>query len=191
MSQTAVAWQSELVSAALKRTEQHVTYDGGYRSIGYPGGDVPSHLGVCTDLIVRSYRTLGLDLQKAVHEDMTQNFAQYPSEALWGLTRPDANIDHRRVPNLRRFFERQGAALAISQRPEDYKAGDVVTWRLPGNLPHIGIVSALKVNKVPATPPIIHNIGAGPEVSDMLFKYPITGHYRFDPAGINNTGGAR
>ncbi len=185
------AWEDELVAAALERTEQEVTYDGGYRALDYPGGDVPAHLGVCTDLVIRAYRALGLDLQQVVHQDMTKNFAQYPSEAMWGLSRPDANIDHRRVPNLQRYFQRQGAALAITERAEDYEAGDLVTWRLPGNLPHIGIVSTLSVNDANGRPPIIHNIGAGPEVSDMLFTYPITGHYRFDPAKGHNTRAAR
>ncbi|MBN2056365.1 DUF1287 domain-containing protein [bacterium] len=170
------ATAEDLVTAAMEQTGHLVTYDGSYRRIGYPGGDVPDTIGVCTDLVVRAYRAIGIDLQQRVHEDMSVAFHDYP--ALWGLTRPDPNIDHRRVPNLQTFFGRQGTTLAISTDPDEYTAGDLVTWMLPGNLPHIGIVgSARSVDG--RRPLIIHNIGRGPEAADMLFRYPITGHYRY------------
>ncbi len=165
-----------LVAAAVERTQHAVRYDGSYRSIAYPGGDVPEHIGVCTDLIIRSYRVLGIDLQQRVHEDMRADFVAYPT--IWGLTRPDPNIDHRRVPNLQRYFQRQGAALPISDDGADYQPGDLVTWMLPGNLPHIGIVSGQRSTDG-QRPLIVHNIGAGPKLEDMLFDYPITGRYRY------------
>jgi uncharacterized protein YijF (DUF1287 family) len=136
--------------------------------------------GVCTDVVIRSYRALGIDLQVLVHQDMAANFSAYPSKRIWGLTRPDPNIDHRRVPNLQVFFKRHGQTLAVSDRAEAYKPGDVVTWMLPGNLPHIGIVTD---EIAPATkrPLVVHNIGQGPRLEDVLFAYPVTGHYRYLP----------
>ncbi|MEM7250944.1 MAG: DUF1287 domain-containing protein [Pseudomonadota bacterium] len=165
-----------LVIAARERTEHPVTYDGSYRSIAYPMGDVPNHIGVCSDVIVRAYRALGIDLQRRVHEDMRSAFRDYPD--IWGLKRPDANIDHRRVPNLERYFSRHNAALMITTDPRDYAPGDVVSWRLPSNLPHIGIVSD-RVAPGTNRPLIIHNIGAGPVEEDMLFRFKIHGHFRY------------
>ncbi len=167
---------SILVSAAIERTNHHVTYDGKYQAIDYPGGDVPDNVGVCTDVIIRAYRGVGIDLQKNVHEDMKANFSAYPNN--WGLHRPDPNIDHRRVPNLQVYFKRNGVELPITKNPEDYKAGDLVTWMIPGNLPHIGIVIDQKTF-IGNTPLVVHNIGRGPEKENMLFRFPITGHYRF------------
>ena len=167
---------SGLIAAAVAQTGQRVTYDGAYRRIPYPGGDVPPDIGVCTDVVIRAYRAVGIDLQQRVHEDMRGEFAAYPKT--WGLKRPDPNIDHRRVPNLQAFFRRRGAALAVSRDPGGYAAGDLVTWMLPGNLPHIGIVTDRKSGDG-ARPLIAHNIGRGPEVEDMLFAFPITGHYRY------------
>lgn len=172
--------EKELVSAVIARTKQNVSYDGSYVSIAYPNGDVPSNTGVCTDVIIRSYRTLGTDLQVLVHEDMARNFAAYPSQKIWGLTRTDKNIDHRRVPNLQAFFSRHGKVLPISTKAQDYAPGDIVTWLLPGNLPHIGIVTD-KHSEAAGNPLIVHNIGAGPSLDDMLFLYKITGHYRYFP----------
>ena len=174
----------KLVLAARERTTRHEIYDGSYRSIGYPMGDVPDDRGVCTDLVVRAYRAVRIDLQARVHEDMRAHFAVYPR--LWNLTRPDPNIDHRRVPNLQRFFERAGGKLAVSWDPADYAAGDVVTWILPGNFPHIGIVSDRRVDGTPR-PKMLHNIGAGPVEDDILFVYPITGHYRYPAARTAST----
>ena len=138
-------------------------------------GDVPRNRGVCTDVVIRAYRAIGIDLQVLVHEDMRGNFARYPQ--LWGLTKPDTNIDHRRVPNLQRFLDRADAKIE-SDSPAAYQPGDLVTWMLPGNLPHIGIVSDRVVSGT-TRPLMIHNIGAGPVEDDILLKYPITGHYRY------------
>jgi uncharacterized protein len=164
-----------LVAAATAQTTQHVVYDGSYRRIPYPGGDVPANVGVCTDVVIRAYRVLGIDLQQRVHEDMRADFSAYPR--LWGMRRPDPNIDHRRVPNLQTFFGRRGAARRVSSDPAAYETGDLVTWMLPGNLPHIGVVSDRRVEG--GRPLVVHNIGRGPEVEDMLFAYPITGVYRY------------
>ena len=169
------AHAGKLVAAAIAQTRSSVTYDGSYRRIGYPGGDVPETIGVCTDVVIRAYRRVGVDLQVKVHEDMTRAFKSYPQ--LWGLSRPDPNIDHRRVPNLQAFLRRAGADLPVSRDAGAYRAGDLVTWMLPRNLPHIGIVTGER--SPTGAPLMVHNIGRGPEVEDMLFKYPITGHYRY------------
>ena len=170
------AFVSRLISAALAQTSQHVVYDGSYRRLAYPGGDVPSGIGVCTDVVIRAYRMVGVDLQERVHEDMKSAFAAYPK--LWGLPRPDSSIDHRRVPNLQTFLRRRGADRATSSDPAAYESGDLVTWMLPGNLPLIGLVTDRRSSDG-ARPLIVHNIGNGPELEDMLFSYPITGHYRY------------
>lgn len=170
----------KLAQAALEQTKTRVTYDGRYFKIPYPGGDIPAHLGVCTDVIIRAYRALGIDLQVAVHQDMKANFAKYPK--LWNLKSPDANIDHRRVPNLQAFFTRHGESLPVTRNPDDYKTGDLVTWNLrtAGSLPHIGIVTAQR-SQDGRRPLIVHNIGAGTVLEDMLFSYTITGRYRYAP----------
>ena len=179
---TVSAAAQPLVDAARDRLKFNVIYDGRYVSLDYPGGDVPAYMGVCTDVIIRSMRVAyDLDLQKLVHEDMKSNFSAYPTN--WGLTRTDRNIDHRRVPNLETYFRREGFGLPITQQPDDYKPGDIVSWRLDSNsgrggLPHIGIVSD-RVSRN-GTPLIIHNIGGGVEESDMLFGHRITGHFRLD-----------
>ena len=166
------------MDAAVERTQADVRYDGKYVKLSYPNGDVPSDTGVCTDVIIRTFRAaFDFDFQKAVHEDMKQNFSAYPKN--WGLKRPDKNIDHRRVPNLETFLERQGAALKITKNAEDYLPGDIVSWRLGGSLPHIGIVSDKET--ADGIPLIIHNIGAGPVEDNLLFVTDINGHFRFDP----------
>jgi len=157
-----------------------VIYNGAYFSIDYPSGDVPDNIGVCTDVVIRSYRAIGTDLQQLVHEDMLSNFSLYPSKRIWGLTKPDSNIDHRRVPNLQTFFKRHGKVLPISNNPKEYQAGDLVTWMVSGNLPHIGIVTN-QINSVTGNPYVVHNIGLGPKKEDMLFDYKITGHYQYNP----------
>lgn len=170
---------AKLVTAAIARTKVFVLYDGRYRKIAYPGGDVPDNTGVCTDLVIRAYRKgLGLDLQKLVHQDMRKHFRKYPRD--WGMTRPDPNIDHRRVPNLETFFRHQGAALPVTRDPDDYRPGDLVTWRLGGRLPHIGVVTDRR-SRDGSRPLIAHNIGAGPKLEDMLFDHPIIGHFRWLP----------
>ena len=171
-----IEFSTRLVAAALERTKHSVTYEGSYRKIAYPGGDVPDDIGVCSDVVIRAYRQVGIDLQKEVHEDMKGSFSLYPKN--WGLKRTDTNIDHRRVPNLQVFFRRHGAELPVSKDPGHYLPGDLVTWTVQGRLPHIGIVSDSKT-LLKKRPLMIHNIGRGPVLEDMLFEYPITGHYRF------------
>ncbi|MBV9495716.1 MAG: DUF1287 domain-containing protein [Acidobacteria bacterium] len=152
-------------------------YDSSYRSLRYPNGDVPPERGVCADVVIRAFRNAGLDLQQLVHDDMRANFAKYPQR--WGLRRPDTNIDHRRVPNLETYFSRRGKALAITRSSTDYQPGDIVAWRLPGSgLPHIGIVSDVRE---PGTNRyrMVHNIGAGAQLEDVLFAYDIVGHFRW------------
>jgi uncharacterized protein YijF (DUF1287 family) len=174
-----LSFAEKLVQAALERTTHDVTYDGRYQKIAYPMGDVADSIGVCTDVVIRSYRELGIDLQQLVHEDIRKNFKLYPNQKRWGLTRPDTNIDHRRVPNLRVFFKRHGQSLPVTNEPADYLPGDMVTWKLSEKMVHIGIVSDQKSLFVPNQYLIIHNIGRGPELGDMLFDYEITGHYRY------------
>lgn len=168
------AKSAPLAEAARQQIGVTTLYDPAYVRLDYPLGDVPIERGVCTDVVIRAYRLLGLDLQQAVHEDMRAHFDAYP--ALWGLRRPDRNIDHRRVPNLETWLRRQGAQLAASRDPAEFAPGDLVTWRLPGNLPHIGIVS----ERVGAQgrPLVIHNIGAGTREEDVLFAWPQTARFR-------------
>lgn len=165
-----------LVDSTIALTRDKVSYDPGYFSIGYPNGDVPKDKGVCTDVIIRAYRKLGIDLQKEVHEDMKANFEQYPKN--WGLRTTDKNIDHRRVPNLMKFFERHGEVKSITNNPSDYAPGDIVCWNLGGGITHIGIVIDKKSvdNKRHL---IVHNIGAGQVIQDCLFDYKRIGHYRY------------
>ena len=165
---------SRLLQSAYDQVGKTVSYDPAYTPIAFPGGDVPLDRGVCTDVIVRAYRGIGVDLQLLVNQDMHAAFGAYPK--LWGLARPDSNIDHRRVQNLAVFFKRHGKELPVSGDGRDYKPGDIVTWRLPDGRPHIGLVSDRQSG---GTPLIVHNIGAGAEVEDTLFTYTISGHYRY------------
>lgn len=163
--------------AAAEQASRKGTYDPSYARIGYPMGDVPAHRGVCSDVVIRALRAAGLDLQELVHQDMKANFAAYPQH--WGLKRPDANIDHRRVPNLEVWFTRRGWRLPASRRVADYREGDIVSWNLKGDagyLPHIGVVAGRTGRS--GRPLIAHNIGAGPKVEDVLFDWPITGRFR-------------
>jgi uncharacterized protein len=166
----------KLSVAASDLTHQRVQYDPTYFSIPYPNGDVPADKGVCTDVIIRAYRKLGIDLQKEVHKDMKAHFSAYPKN--WGLTRPDKNIDHRRVPNLMKYFARHGKVKTISLKPEDYLPGDIVCWDLGGGSTHIGIVVHKKSTDGQRYL-IVHNIGNGQELADCLFTYKIIGHYTF------------
>ncbi len=152
-----------------------VGYDPAYVKIAYPGGDVPIETGVCTDVVIRGMRAAGTDLQQEVHMDMKRNFSLYPKN--WGLSRPDTNIDHRRVPNLMCFFRRRGYERPVSAEPGSYLPGDVVTWRLPNGMNHIGVVVE---TEIPDTGRrlVVHNIGLGARLEDILFTFPITGHYR-------------
>ncbi len=166
---------ARLVAAAESQVGVTVRYDSSYRRLVYPGGDVPLEVGVCTDVLVRAYRrALGIDLQQRVHEDMRRAWTVYPK--IWGLSRPDANVDHRRVPNLEVFFRRHGEALTPSKDPAAYRPGDIVSWRLAGGQPHIGLVTARQTG---GRPLVVHNIGAGVKVEDVLFAYRIVGHFRF------------
>lgn len=168
----------KLVDAAIERTQHTVRYDSAYVRIPYPNGDVASDTGVCTDEIIRAYRAVGIDLQKEVHEDMLHNFSAYQSQRRWFLARTDTNIDHRRVPNLMTFFARKGEPIPLSARSEDYFPGDLVTWDLGGNVPHIGIVVNRKSIQT-GRYLVVHNIGRGPQMEDVLFNWKITGHYRY------------
>ena len=170
----------QLVSAADERTRYSVTYDGAYRKIGFPWGDVANNTGVCSDVIIRAYRKLGVDLQHLVNHDMSLNFFAYPSYKQWNLKEPDPNIDHRRVLNLQVFFSRAGQNLPISYNATDYQAGDIVTWDIRPGMPHIGIVSN-RLSPDGYTPLIIHNIGNGPEYENALFSMRVTGHFRYYP----------
>ncbi len=172
----------KLSTAAIERTHHVVRYDPKYVRIPYPGGDVPADTGVCSDEVIRAYRVLGIDLQKEVHEDIAAKFSAYPNHIRWMLFHPDSNIDHRRVPNLMVFFGRKGTSLPISRRAEDYGPGELVTWDLGGGVPHIGIMVDRK-SAQGGRYMVVHNIGAGPKMEDVLFSWKITGHYRyFGPA---------
>lgn len=177
------AFGARLSAAAIERTSHRVIYDPAYASMSYPMGDVAPDRGVCADVVVRALRALEIDLQRLVHEDMSGAFSAYPAH--WGLSRPDRNIDHRRVPNLETFLTRKGAALEASNNARDYLPGDIVAWNLRGDkgwLPHIGIVT----DRIGPTgrPMVVHNIGAGPKLEDVLFDWPMTGRYRLTAAFI-------
>lgn len=172
-------FSKKLSDAAVTLTRQKVQYDPRYFSMSYPNGDVPADKGVCTDVVIRAYRKVGIDLQKEVHEDMKANFDLYPKN--WGLKSTDKNIDHRRVPNLMKYFSRFGTVKKISANPDDYQPGDIVAWNLGGAITHIGIV-ADKKSPDGKRYMIVHNIGAGQVMEDVLFSYPVIGHYSFQKA---------
>lgn len=166
----------KMIEGARRQVGVTRSYDPTYRRIAYPNGDVPRETGVCTDVVIRAYRHAGVDLQKLVHEDMRAAFSVYPKN--WGLRRPDTNIDHRRVPNLATFFRRKGKTLSVTQRGADYRPGDIVTWRLSSGVPHIGVISDVPVRGTDRHK-VVHNIGAGAQIEDVLFDYTLTGHYRY------------
>ena len=166
---------TDLAQAAEERANHQVIYDPSYVRIDYPNGDVPANTGVCTDVVIRAFRAVGIDLQRLVHQDMRRNFRRYPQ--IWGAKRPDSNIDHRRVPNLETFLTRRGAALKISSDPARFRPGDVVTWRLANGRAHMGIVTTR--TSAQGVPLVSHNIGAGPQIEDVLFAYRINGHFRW------------
>lgn len=171
------AFRKKLSEKARSIIDASVRYTPDYVSIGYPNGDVPAKTGVCTDVVIRSYRKLGIDLQKEVHEDMRAHFNSYPKN--WGATKTDTNIDHRRVPNLETFFSRKGKKLPITQNPDDYKTGAIVTWMINDKLPHIGIVTN-QLSKDGKRRLIVHNVGGGQVLEDCLFKYTIVGHFVYE-----------
>ncbi|MEQ9404622.1 MAG: DUF1287 domain-containing protein [Cyclobacteriaceae bacterium] len=169
-------FSEKLSNAAIELTSDRVIYDPSYFSIPYPNGDVPADKGVCTDVVIRAYRKLDIDLQKEVHEDMKANFNVYPK--IWGLSKTDRNIDHRRVPNLMTFFERNGTVKTLSLNAQDYLPGDIVCWNLGGAVTHIGLV-VNKKSKDGKRYMVVHNIGGGQVLEDCLFNYKIIGHYTF------------
>lgn len=166
---------TKLAQAAVSIVDPTVRYTPDYVVLSYPGGDVPPGTGVCTDVVIRSLRKLDIDLQKEVHEDMKKNFSLYPKT--WGLKSADKNIDHRRVPNLMKYFERKGYSRPVTQDGQDYQPGDIVTWVLSNGMTHIGVVSN-NANRDESRYKIVHNIGGGQVEEDVLFEYKITGHYR-------------
>lgn len=169
------SFEYKLSEAAISIIDPSIAYDPTYYKLTYPNGDIPSNKGVCTDVIIRSYRKLGIDLQKKVHEDMVKNFSIYPKK--WGLKKPDTNIDHRRVPNLEVFFTRSGKKLKISQNKNDYKTGEIITWMINNKLPHIGIITHKKSSN--GNPLIVQNVGGGQVLEDCLFNYAIVGHFKY------------
>lgn len=168
-----------LSDAAISIIDRKIIYDATYVQIPYPNGDVSPDRGVCTDVVIRAYRKLGIDIQEELHEDIKANFSEYPNKKTWGLNAPDTNIDHRRVPNLQVFFSRKGKEKPITMNPEDYLPGDIVTWLLPNGMTHIGIVVAQESKSDKKTPLIVHNIGGGQVLQNCLFAWKITGHYSY------------
>ncbi len=163
-------------AAAIEQTTYTHSYDASYAKLDYPNGDVPKETGVCADVVVRAFRSGGIDLQKELHEDMTRSFKKYPQK--WGARKPDKNIDHRRVLNLMTWFERQKKSLPMTMEEEDYLPGDVVAWQLDSGLLHIGMVSKVKVEGENRYA-VVHNIGIGARLEDVLFAWKIIGHYRY------------
>jgi hypothetical protein len=172
------SFAEKLSNAAIQIIDKDVVYTPDYVKLKYPNGDVPAKTGVCTDVIIRAYRKLNIDLQKEVHEDMAANFTKYPNLKKWGMKTTDKNIDHRRVPNLEVFFGRKGKTLSITQNANDYKTGEIVTWMINDKLPHIGIITHLK-SKDGKRNLIVHNVGNGQVLEDCLFIYTIVGHFQY------------
>lgn len=171
-------FQEKLSAAAISIIDPTIEYDPTYFAIKYPYGDVPKDKGVCTDVVIRAYRKLGVDLQKEVHEDMVKNFSLYPNIKKWGLHKTDTNIDHRRVPNLEVFFARKGEKLTVSDNPDEYQTGEIVTWMIGKKFPHIGIITNKK-SPDGKRPMIVHNVGNGQVLEDCLFHYEIVGHFKY------------
>jgi len=172
-------FEEKLSDAAISIIDSSIVYTPNYVAIKYPNGDVPAKTGVCTDVVIRAYRKLGIDLQKEVHEDMKANFSKYPNFKKWGIKTCDTNIDHRRVPNLEVFFERKGQKLAVTQNANDYKTGEIVTWLIANKYPHIGIITNKKSSDA-KRPLIVHNVGGGQILEDCLFSWEIVGHYSYE-----------
>jgi uncharacterized protein YijF (DUF1287 family) len=165
----------QVVDSGIEQIGQTFEYDSSYSKLDYPNGDVPLDRGVCADVVVRAFRKAGIDLQREIHEDMAQHFAAYPNK--WGARKPDSNIDHRRVPNLMTFFERTGKSVPITKKPADYLPGDIVTWELDNHLLHVGLVTDVVADGNPNYL-VVHNIGAGAKIEDVLMAWKIIGHYR-------------
>ncbi len=174
--ETVQAKREQLVNAALSQVGVTTSYDPAYAKLGYPGGDVPEDRGVCTDVVIRALRKVNVDLQVLVHEDKKKAPEAYPND--WGKDKLDANIDHRRVPNLMTFFDRQGKDMVLTQQAEDYLPGDIVVWRLPSGLLHVGLVTDRFASGT-TRPLMVHNIGEGAQCEDVLFNFTLVGHYRW------------
>jgi uncharacterized protein YijF (DUF1287 family) len=172
---SAIPQIKKVVDSAIDQTRQTFEYDASYAKLDYPNGDVPLERGVCADVIVRAFRNAGFDLQKEVHEDMVRHFSQYPAK--WGARKPDSNIDHRRVPNLMTFLDRRSKSVPITRTPSEYVPGDVVAWELDNHLLHIGLVTDA-VKDGTQNYLVVHNIGAGAKLEDVLMAWKIIGHYR-------------
>jgi uncharacterized protein len=175
----------KVVSAARAQIGVTTAYDPAYSQLAYPMGDVVQSKGVCTDVVIRAYRKVNVDLQALVHQDMQANFSKYPK--MWGLKKADSNIDHRRVPNLEVFFKRKAKEIAITESSTDYLPGDIVSWRLSNGLAHVGVVSDKK-SIFGLRYLVIHNIGQGTQEEDVLFSWKIVGHYRWFNADKTPTG---
>lgn len=173
--------QQKISDAAISIVDPTIVYDPSYFVIPYPNGEIPEGKGVCTDVVVRTYRALGIDLQKEVHEDMMANFVLYPN--IWQLSKPDKNIDHRRVPNLMVFFSRFGTEKPITQNAADFLPGEIVCWRLGNGMTHIGVLVDKKSENHEGYQ-LVHNIGAGQIMEDVLFDYEIIGHYFYAPNSL-------
>ncbi len=173
---TSVDSIGKIIENAIWQTSVTTIYDPAYVSINYPNGDLPIERGVCCDVLIRAFRSVGIDLQKEIHEDMENAFSSYPR--IWDLNKTDTNIDHRRVPNIMTFLDRQNKSIPVSHQEQDYKPGDIVTWKLPGNIDHIGIVVNVQVEDSDRYK-VVHNLGAGAKLEDVLFEFVITGHYRY------------
>lgn len=173
------SFANQLSDAAIAIINPNIVYDPSYFGIKYPNGDIPKNKGVCTDVVIRAYRKLGIDLQKEVHEDMKTHFSLYPNLKKWGMIKTDSNIDHRRVPNLEVFFGRKGTKLTISKNAKDYKTGEIVTWMINGKLPHIGIITKRKSADGKRNL-IVHNVENGQVIEDCLFNYAIVGHFKYE-----------
>lgn len=169
-------FHSQLADSAMSLKDATIIYDPSYVTIDYPGGDIGADRGVCSDVVIRAYRMFSIDLQKEVHEDMMAHFEEYPD--IWGLSAPDKNIDHRRVPNLMKFFERHGTIKPNSLQPAAYSPGDIVCWDLGSGITHIGIVLKER-SRDGKRHLVIHNIGGGQVIEDILFDFEIIGHYTY------------
>jgi uncharacterized protein YijF (DUF1287 family) len=175
------AGNADIVDAAQAQVGVTLRYDPAYRALKYPGGDLPPAVGVCTDVVIRALRaSRGMDLQQLVHEDLKAHWSAYPHQSRWRMTRPDPNIDHRRVPNLMKYFERAGHGRGVSRAAADYLPGDIVAWDLGRGVLHIGVISDRQA--ATGTPLVVHNIGAGAREEDILFRFEVIGHYRLPPS---------
>jgi uncharacterized protein YijF (DUF1287 family) len=166
----------QFIDAAIEQSKVTTGYDPSWVKIDYPNGDVPAETGVCSDVVVRAFRKAGIDLQKEVHEDMTHAWSDYPKK--WAAKGTDTSIDHRRVLNLMTWFNRQGKSLPVTEDRADYLPGDVVAWDLSDGLEHIGILTNVS-SEADQHYLIVHNIGAGARIEDVLLAWKIVGHYRY------------